>query len=234
MQILKDCLNVGLVLLSSDFCVIGMNKLASQMLGPAMEELGKSVFHYHPRKSHSKIKCLLSESRVHPNIPTTMVIDVLNKALIINVSEVALKKPWKPLFAMTFVDITDQVGAETNPDTGMMELKKFPICSKGSLRFLDMQSIYFIRSDANYCRIFTETGSYHLQFTLKNILKRYAGLKFFRVHKSFIVNIDHIRRVERDPRGHTAIIFDRETIPHVPVARRKLHELKNILEPLTK
>lgn len=223
---LKD---IGLVLLSSDFRVIGMNECARQALGPAMREFGKTVFHYHHQKSHPKIKGLLDESRTHPDVPVTMVIDVLNKALMINVSQVMLEEPLKPLYSMTFLDVTAEIGAETNPHTGTVELKKFPICSKGSLRFLDMQSIYFIRSDGNYCRIFTEAGSYYLHFTLKNILQRYAGLKFFRVHKSFIVNTDHIQRVDRNPRGHPTIIFDKETVPHVPVARRKMQELKNRL-----
>lgn len=229
MQILKDCLNVGLVLLSSDFRVIGMNEFARHLLGSAVKELGKTVFHYHPRKSYDKIKGLLRESQVHPNAPATMVIDVLNKALTINVSMVTLEKPYKPIFAMTFIDITDQIGVETNPRTGMVELKKFPICSKGGLRFLDMQSIYFIKSDGNYCQVFTETNSYYLQFTLKNILKRYAGLKFFRVHRSYIVNTAHISSVELNPKGYARVIFDKETVTPIPVARRKVHELKNIL-----
>ncbi len=224
-----SCLNVGLVLLSPDFRVIGMNEAAKQALGPAMQELGKTVFHYHPPKSHPKIKGILTESRARPEVPVTMVIDVLKKALMINLSQVALEEPLKPLYAMTFLDVSDQIGAAANPDTGMVELKKFPICSKGSLRFLDMQSIYFIRSDGNYCRIFTEAGSYYLHFTLKNILQRYAGLKFFRVHKSFIVNTDHIRQVEKNSRGRPVIIFDKETVPQVPVARRKMNELKNKL-----
>jgi len=156
----------------------------------------------------------------------TMVIDVLNKAFMINVSLVTLEEPKDPLYAVTFMDATDQIGAKANPKTGIMELKKFPICSKGSLRFLDMQSIYFIRSDGNYCRIFTETASHYLHFTLKNILERYAGLKFMRVHKSFIVNTDHIQRVEKDNRGHSMIIFNKETVAPVPVARRKLQELR--------
>lgn len=225
-----NCLkDIGLVLLSPDFRVIGMNECAKQVLGPAMRELGKTVFHYHHRKSHPKIKGLLDESQAHPDVPVTMVIDVLNKALMINVSQVMLEEPLRPLYAVTLLDVSADIGAETNPHTGTVELKKFPICSKGSLRFLDMGSIYFIRSDGNYCRIFTETGSYYLHFTLKNILQRYAGLKFFRVHKSFIVNTDHIRRVEKNSRGHPIIIFDRDTVPQVPIARRKMNELKNIL-----
>ncbi|MEK6673815.1 MAG: LytTR family DNA-binding domain-containing protein [Nitrospirota bacterium] len=226
MQILKGCLNIGLVLLSSDFQVTGMNEFARQILGPAMRESGKSVLQYHHRKSHLKIKGLLSESQAPPsNIPATMVIDVLNKVLMINVCKVTMEgHSSNPLYAMTFLDVTDQIGAETNPHTGMVELEKFPVINKGSLQFLDMQSIYFIQSDGNYCKVFTENQWYHLHFTLKNILKRYAGSKFYRIHKCFIVNTDHISRIE----GRT-IIFDRDTVPPVPIARRRIHELKNML-----
>lgn len=230
MQIFKGCLNIGLVLLSSDFQVIGMNDFAREVLGPAMRESGKTVFQYHPRKSHLKIKGLLSEAQVpHSHIPATMIIDVLNKVLMINVCRVSVEEFFsKPLYAMTFLDVTDQIGAETNPRTGMVELKKIPVIHKGSLQFLDMQSIYFIQSDGNYCRVFTETRWYYLHLTLKNILVRYAGSKFYRAHKCFIVNTDHISRIESTC-GRRMIIFDRETVPPIPIARRRFHELRNML-----
>jgi len=220
---LKD---IGLVLLSPDHRVIGMNESAKRILGSAMQESGKTVFHYYPLKSRPKIKRLLDESRVHPDVSITTVINALNTKLIINVSQVVLDESLKPLYAMTFLEITNQQTSKNHPHRGMMELNKLPIFNKGSLRFLDMRSIYFIRSNGNYCRLFTETGSYYLHVTLKDILERCAGLKFFRVHKCFIVNTDHIQRVDRNHRGHPMIIFDKETVPHVPVARRKMHELK--------
>lgn len=231
METLNCFPNIGLVLLSSDFKVVGMNDFARRTLGPATQGSGKNIFQYHSRKSQLKIKGLLNESQTHKSdIPNAMVIDVLSKVLMINVCRVIQEEPsLKPMYVMSFLDITDQVGAKTSHQTGLMELKKLPVISKGSLQFLDIGAIYFVQSDGNYCKIFTETSWFHLHFTLKNILKRYVGNKFFLAHKCFIVNTDHIKRIDQDFRGHTKIVFDKDTVPSVPVSRRKMHALKNIL-----
>ncbi|MHB1664377.1 MAG: LytTR family DNA-binding domain-containing protein [bacterium] len=231
METISGFSNIGLVLLSSDFKVVGMNDFARNILGPAMQGFDKNVFQYHSRKSQLKIKGILDESQMHQSdISSTMVIDVLSKVLMINVCRVIQEVPSsEPIYVMSFLDVTDQVGAETSPQSGLVELKKLPVISKGSLQFLDIGSIYFIQSDGNYCKIFTETRWFHLHFTLKNILKRYVGNKFFLVHKCFIVNTYHIERIEQDFQGHMKIVFDKSTVPLVPVSRRKMHALKNIL-----
>ncbi|HSW63703.1 MAG TPA: hypothetical protein VLH56_10405 [Dissulfurispiraceae bacterium] len=61
MPILASSLNMGLVILSPDFHVAGMNEYAKKILSPAMEDLGKNILHYHPRKSHEKAKGLLKK-----------------------------------------------------------------------------------------------------------------------------------------------------------------------------
>jgi DNA-binding LytR/AlgR family response regulator len=211
-----------------------MNAYARQVLGPAMSDFGRTVFHYHSRKSHSRIEALLQESQTdHPDMPAAMIIDVLNKVLMINVSRIETEKSSAdPLFAMTFIDVTEHTGAEINPHTGLVEMKKFPVYNKKSeIMFLDVSSIYFIQSDGNYCVVFTENSSYYLHLTLKNVLQRYTGPRFFRVHKSFIVNTDHIYKIKLDNKGHPVIVFDRKDITAVPVARRRFSELKKIFTP---
>ncbi len=228
MQIFGSCLNIGLVILSYDYRVVGMNAYAKRILGTAMPDLGNAVFKYHPRKSHQKIEALLQGAHAcDAEMPAAMIIDVLNKVLMINVCKIEMEN--EPLIAMTFIDVTEQTGAKLNPDTGMVELKKFPVCDRGEFLFLDMSSIYFIRSDGNYCKVFTKSSSYYLHLSLKTILKRYVGSKFFRVHKSFIVNIEHIRKIHRNAKGQTFIIFDRENLPDIPVARRRVGDLKETL-----
>ncbi len=231
MRIFGPCLDIGLVLLSSDYRVIGMNAYARKVLGPAMSEFGERVFSYHPKKSHPKIEGLLSEADAcDPDMPVAMIIDVLNKVLMINVCKIERESPETgPMFAMTFIDVTEQTGAKMNPDTGIVELKKFPVCDRGAFLFLDVSSIYFMRSDGNYCRVFTKDNSYYLHLTLKAVLKRYAGLKFLRIHKSFVVNMEHIHKIQKDTKGQTTIIFNKGDLPAVPVARRRISTLKKSL-----
>jgi DNA-binding LytR/AlgR family response regulator len=232
MQNLKSCLNIGLVLLSSDFRVIGMNDYAKMLLAPAMGQgLGKNLLDYHPRKTQEKIKGLLKElGEAEADTPFAMVIDVLNKVLMINLSRFEIVTPVpRHHWAMTFIDVSEQTGAAINTSSGRVELKKFPVYDNGACRFLDADSVYCFRADGNYCKVFTVDRSYYLHLSLKVILQRYTGPNFFRVHKSVVVNLNHVRGISVSSDGQTMITFDRETVPSVPLARRKLAEFKQAL-----
>jgi LytTR family transcriptional regulator, CO-responsive transcriptional regulator RcoM len=232
MQNLKSSLSIGLVLLSPDFRVIGMNDYARRLLAPAMGEgLGKNLLEYHPRKTQEKIKGLLMElSEAEADTPFAMVIDVLNKVLMINLSRLEIVSPVPQLhWAMTFIDVSEQTGAAINTNSGRVELKKFPVYEDGLCRFLEADTVYCIRSDGNYCKVFTVDRSYYLHLSLKVILQRYTGPDFFRVHKSYIVNLRHVKEMSRSSDGQTMITFDREAFPPVPIARRKLAEFKQAL-----
>jgi DNA-binding LytR/AlgR family response regulator len=67
-------------------------------------------------------------------------------------------------------------------------------CPK-EVRYLDTESILYLRADNNYVAIHLRDGS---QFTVFNTLSHFEDtlyLPFIRVHKSYIVNAQHIRRI---------------------------------------
>lgn len=222
--------NIGLVLLSSDFRVVGMNPYARKILGPASLDLGKTVFDYHKRTTHHKIDFLLGECfNGETFMPLAMIMDVLNKFLLVHLSRLDMHESFDGNFySMSFIDVTEQTGARRNPINQQMQIDKFPVFFKDSFLILGTASIYFIRSDGNYCVVFTPDQSYYLLLTLKSVLARYSGTNFAMVHKSFIVNLDHVRGIQRKE-GQTVVVFDRPDIPDVPVARRRLREFKDAM-----
>lgn len=213
--------------MSSDFQVVGMNPYARQVLGSAVSELGKSVFAYHRQAIHPKIDLLLKECCTSGSyMPVAMIMDVLNKFLLVHLSRVDMHEAYGDnLFSMTFIDVTEQTGAKRNPQSHLVQIDKFPVFFKNSFLILGTSSIYFIRSDGNYCIVFTANRSYYLLMTLKSIIERYAGTNFLMVHKSYIVNLDYVRGIKRQ-NGQTIIVFDHKNIPSVPVARRRIKDLK--------
>ena len=73
-------LNIGLLLLSADYRVIGMNTTARETLRLSKGELGKSVMNYHAPKSQERVNSLLKQAyQEHSGTPIAMIIDVLNK-----------------------------------------------------------------------------------------------------------------------------------------------------------
>lgn len=225
----RDALDIGIVVMTPDFRVVGMNAFARNVLGPAMNEPGRSVFEYFTKKSHAKIRSLLKE--VTADAPAAMVVDALDRVLCINVSRLRLEEPLTEfIYTLNFTDITGQTSAAVNPTSGVMELRKFPVAEREACLFLDASEVYFIRSEGNYCRIATTGKSYYLNLSLKKVLKRYAGANFLRVHRSYIVNLDRVAAIKQK-QGGNAVVFDDKRLPHVPVSRRKYPALKKALPP---
>jgi DNA-binding LytR/AlgR family response regulator len=48
------------------------------------------------------------------------------------------------------------------------------------------------------------------------------------VHKSYLVNLDHVHGLQRK-QNQTMVIFDSDRVPVVPVARRRIKTLKAAL-----
>jgi len=222
---------IGTILLSQDFRVIGMNSYAKELLGPTASDMGKSVFHFHPKKSHSKIDSILKESgRQDHEAPIAMIIDVLKRVLMINVCRIKTfgENP-ELVYAMNFIDVSESTGAKLNPESGIVEINRIPIYHDHSYLFLEARQIYFIQSDGNYCQVYTEENSYYLHMTLKNILTRCTGSNFYQIHKSYIVNLEHIKEIRKEGEGKVCTVLDSSKLPCLPVARRRLADLKKAL-----
>jgi hypothetical protein len=230
MQDASGSLNIGVVLLSSDFRVVGMNPYAQKILGSTISELGQSIFAYHNKSIHPKIDLLLKQCcSSGAYMPVAMIIDVLNKFLLVHLSRVNMHESYgETIFSMTFIDVTEQTGAKRHPQSQLTQIDRFPVFFGNSYQILETPSIYFIQSDGNYCIVHTEQRTYHLLMTLKSILDRYAGTNFVMVHKSYLVNLDHVHGMQR-LQNRTMVIFDSDRVPVVPVARRRIKTLKAAL-----
>lgn len=58
-----------------------------------------------------------------------------------------------------------------------------------------VKDIYYIEAERNYCRIYSKDKKYLLVMTLKDISVKLPTGHFVRVHRSYIVNVEHIDEV---------------------------------------
>jgi DNA-binding LytR/AlgR family response regulator len=229
MKHMQSTTNIGLVLLSSDFRVIGVNDYIQRIFGPVLGEMGKSLFQYHARRSRERVRGLLREMCNAPlDVPRTVIIDVLGKAMMYNLSRLAISAPIaQDCWAVTVIDVSEQTGAKKNPESGMVEMKKIPVFEGGAYHFIPTDSVMCIKSDGDYCTVYTAAKSHYLHLNLKTLLERYPRTTFFRVHKSFVVNLSYVNAITRSKDdGRSTIVFDNESIPPISVSRRKLAEFK--------
>lgn len=79
--------------------------------------------------------------------------------------------------------------------------------------FVPVESIYWLEADGKYVKLHTRDGTHRIRATLRDT---YAGLdqgRFVRVHRSSVVDVDHIREVEPWFGGdHVAILVTGEKV----------------------
>ncbi len=106
--------------------------------------------------------------------------------------------------------------------------KKILLPIKNGYNIVKINSIIFCKADINYSRVYTLEGdSYTLTCTLKNLEERLPHNIFFRSHKSFLVNMNYIKKFDRN-KG--LIYLEKGKV--VEVATRRIGELEKILNAI--
>lgn len=113
--------------------------------------------------------------------------------------------------------------------SGGQQAKKILLKTADSIHLVRFEDIIFCEADSGYTR-------FHLQnrhcVLISKSLSEYEGLLsgfgFFRIHKTYLVNVHKIMRFDREDGGH--IVMEEEH--NVPVASRKRDQLIEIMEKL--
>ncbi|WPP51762.1 LytR/AlgR family response regulator transcription factor [Catalinimonas niigatensis] len=87
--------------------------------------------------------------------------------------------------------IHDQILAERD-----MVFIKTSFNRKERYERIDLNELLFIKSDRNYIHLVTDKNEYLVKNSLSDIEKQLFKKSFIRVHKSYLVNLARIRRVE--------------------------------------
>ncbi len=97
--------------------------------------------------------------------------------------------------------------------------------SKG--RIIKTSAIVYLEADDNYCRVYLE-GNQEIVVcrTLRSYEEELNPNVFFRCHKSYLVNILHIREYHNRKNEFIIVLQDNTMIK---VARRRVSELKKFL-----
>jgi len=105
--------------------------------------------------------------------------------------------------------------------------KKIILKTTEQIHLLDLKSIVSCESDSCYTTVHT-MDSEHIMVakTLKEYEEMLSGCGFYRVHKSFLINLAHIKRFDKQDGGYIVLTNDQK----IPVASRKREEMLELLE----
>ncbi|HEY7896735.1 MAG TPA: LytTR family DNA-binding domain-containing protein [Gemmatimonadaceae bacterium] len=78
--------------------------------------------------------------------------------------------------------------------------ERFPVRGPRHVYFVQAADIDWVEASANYVQVHADGHVHFIRDTMTAFAEKLAPDRFIRVHRSVIVNIDRIRRIE--PRGH--------------------------------
>ena len=103
--------------------------------------------------------------------------------------------------------------------------RKITINTDGKLLFLESEEILYAESDGNYSTLFLEDGQkILLTKKLKEVNELLPSESFFRIHNSFVVNLNKIKEFIKTD-GYVVL----KTNHKIPVSRQKKSDFLNLL-----
>ena len=108
------------------------------------------------------------------------------------------------------------------------ELGRIAVKDRNNIHLIDVNDIYFIEAKDDYVSIETKERSYLKNARLKFYEKNLDPNKFIRVHRSYIVHTDYIKKLE--PYSKDSFILLLKDDKRVNVSKSGLQLLKNILD----
>jgi DNA-binding LytR/AlgR family response regulator len=111
----------------------------------------------------------------------------------------------------------------------MPSIQKLPV-EKGTRRILVPYSkIIFAEAWGDYTYVYTTEQKLFTSFSLKTLEDRFQGTSFFRVHRKYLVNLDQVVEIASLPGGAFYLRTMGKHKIEIPISRRRLKQLKEIL-----
>lgn len=118
---------------------------------------------------------------------------------------------------------------ETNLHTDQNLRKKIVVKTLDNIYLLETGCITHLESDSSYTKIFTtEQGEIMTSRPVKDYEEMLAGFGFLRIHRSFLINLMHVKRLEKGEGGFVLLTGEYK----IPVASRKRDVIINLLDEL--
>ena len=141
-----------------------------------------------------------------------------------------ISKPFKKLDLQRAIELTvNRIQSETELETKTTDEKTKPyilddcifVRHHEKMVRINIKDIFYIEAERNYCRIHSKEKEYVLATTLKDMDEKLPQQHFFRVHRSFIVNLSHIDEI-----ATSHIVISKKAIPLNAESKKQL--LQNI------
>ena len=95
---------------------------------------------------------------------------------------------------------------------GKVAIDRITVRSGQNIKIIPIDDIIFIKADGDYISINTANGYWLKEQTMKYTEDTLPTDRFLRIHRSYIVNVNHIRRIERYGEKQLIVLHNNEKI----------------------
>jgi DNA-binding LytR/AlgR family response regulator len=144
-------------------------------------------------------------------------------AFELNVADYLVKPVTLPRFLLAMEKVREIFNS--NKVGVSIDEKEFVfIRDNGILKRLLVEDIHFLEAMGDYVKVFTQQKFHAIHTTLKSVEKKLPLNKFLRVHRSYIVALNKIEKIEEG-----VIIINNKPVPVADAYRSTLNKRLNIL-----
>lgn len=105
---------------------------------------------------------------------------------------------------------------------------RLPFERDGTIHFVSVRKVAAIRAEGHYTIAYTTDGRLFCPWSISEAERRLRGMRFFRVHRSYLINTDRVGGFERRKDGGICR-FEGINLDQVPVSRSRIPVLLEML-----
>ena len=104
---------------------------------------------------------------------------------------------------------------------------RMAVPSGRGMDFISLHDILYCVAESNYSHLhMIDRKKYTMSKTLKETELLLTHLNFFRIHQSYIINIDHMQRYMRDDGGYVIMVDGKK----IPIAKRRKEAFMSLIK----
>jgi ABC-2 type transport system ATP-binding protein len=106
---------------------------------------------------------------------------------------------------------------------------KIPVKMEGKVALLNPADILYAEASSGHTLLMTKDAKLDSQYTLQELEERLKRSGFFRAHRSFLVNLQHVREVIPYSRNSFSLKLNDDNHTEIPLSKNSAAELRDML-----
>lgn len=107
------------------------------------------------------------------------------------------------------------------------EVSVLPAHLEGEIRLIPLRDVLYCYADGGRTQVVTAQGELPSRWSLQELSVRLERARFFRAHRAYLVNLDHVRSVVPWTRNAYSLALDGRR--EIPLSKHKVKALRHLL-----